>query len=124
MRRRTVPAVLPALVAGGALAQHAAKVYSIGVEPFSAALRERGWVVGRDARLELRLSGPSATDINALARELVAARVDVIVVVGTHMAPAAAGGSRAAWSRAMPGPAATSPGFPLTAAAKSCSPRS
>lgn len=71
------------------------KVYRIGflvqqagawlVDPFSAALREHGWVIGRNAQLELRLSA-GAADMDALAKDLVAKRVDVIVTVGTHIA--------------------------------------
>jgi putative tryptophan/tyrosine transport system substrate-binding protein len=74
------------------------KVYRIGflvqkagtwlLEPFSKALREHGWIVDRNVQLELRLS-MGASDIDALAKDLVAAQVDVIVVVGTHMAAAA-----------------------------------
>ena len=100
MKRRTL---LAALAAGWApfpaAAQGTAKTYRIGflvqqagnwlVDPLSTALREHGWVIGRNVHLELRLSGPGTADIDALARDLVAKRVDVIVVVGTHMAAAA-----------------------------------
>jgi len=58
------------------------------VEPFSGALKAYGWTVGRNVELDLRLSA-SPSDIDALARQLVAARADVVVVVGTHMAAAA-----------------------------------
>src|SRR5512134_652030 len=74
------------------------KVYRVGflvqkagtwlLEPFSKALHEYGWVVDRNVQFELRLS-MGASDVDALAKDLVAARVDVIVVVGTHMAAAA-----------------------------------
>jgi putative tryptophan/tyrosine transport system substrate-binding protein len=99
MRRRTVLAVLPALLAGGASAQDGAKVYRIGylgqvagkwlTERFTTALRERGLVVGKNVRLEARYSGAGAVDAEALARELVAMPADVLVVTGTHMAVAA-----------------------------------
>ena len=75
-----------------------AKVYRIGflvqkagtwlVEPFSGALKTHGWSVGRNIELDIRFSA-SPADIDALARQLVEARADVIVVVGTHMAAAA-----------------------------------
>ena len=58
------------------------------VEPFSRALGAHGWTIGRNVELDLRLSA-SPADIDELARALVAARTDVIVVVGTHMAAAA-----------------------------------
>jgi putative ABC transport system substrate-binding protein len=58
------------------------------VEPFSRALGAHGWTVGRNVQLDVRLSG-SPADIDELAKALVAARTDVIVVVGTHMAAAA-----------------------------------
>ena len=74
------------------------KVYRIGflvqktgtwlIKPFSTALREHGLIVGRNVQLELRAS-LEASDIDKLAKDLVAARVDAIVVVGTHMAAAA-----------------------------------
>lgn len=86
------------LAARAARAQQPAKVRRIGVlvqaagrwlvDPLVAALRERGWVAGRNAELELRLSAESG-DIYRLAKELADAPVDVIVVVGTHMAVAA-----------------------------------
>jgi len=98
-RRHFLAASGSLLVARSALAQQPGRVYGVGflvqsagswlIDPFLAALRERGWVAGRNLRLETRLSGPGATDIGALAKELVAARVDVIVVAGTHMALAA-----------------------------------
>lgn len=102
MKRRAVLPALAGLSAAALLPRVACaqsgKVYRVGflvqqagtwlVDPFSAALREHGWVIGRNAQLELRLSA-GAADIDALAKDLVAARVDVIVVVGTHMAAAA-----------------------------------
>jgi putative tryptophan/tyrosine transport system substrate-binding protein len=97
MKRRAL--LLAALSAPfAAWAQQPGRQYRIGflvqkagtwlLDPFSAALRERGWAVGRNVELELRLSADPA-DIDTLAKELVALRVDVIVAVGTHMAAAA-----------------------------------
>jgi putative ABC transport system substrate-binding protein len=95
MKRRDFLGASTLLAAPASFAQ---KVYRVGflvqkagtwlVDPFTASLRQHGWVVGRNVQLDVRLSG-SPADIEALARELVAARVDVIVVVGTHMAAAA-----------------------------------
>jgi putative tryptophan/tyrosine transport system substrate-binding protein len=86
-------ALLPHLVCA-----QSGKVYRIGflvqqagtwlVDPFTAALREQGWVVGRNVRIELRTTSGS-TDIDAQAKQLVASGVDLVVVVGTHMAAAA-----------------------------------
>jgi putative tryptophan/tyrosine transport system substrate-binding protein len=98
VKRRVLLAALAAgLVPVRARAQPG-KVYRIGflvqkagtwlVEPFSRALGAHGWAVGRNVNLDVRLSA-SPMDIDALAKELVQAKVDVIVVVGTHMAAAA-----------------------------------
>jgi putative tryptophan/tyrosine transport system substrate-binding protein len=83
------------LVAPSTSAQQAGRVYRVGflvqaagtflIDPLLAALRPHGWVVGRNLQLETRLSATVA-DIGTLAKELVAARCDVIVVAGTHMA--------------------------------------
>jgi putative ABC transport system substrate-binding protein len=87
------------LIASGALlvaplgsAQGAGKVHRIGwlaitpravFEPFLAAfergMRERGYVAGRDFQLELRSAEGKPERLPELARELVAAKVDVIV---------------------------------------------
>ena len=58
------------------------------VEPFARALKAYGWTVGKNVELDVRLSA-SPADIDALARQLVETRPDVIVVVGTHMAASA-----------------------------------
>jgi putative ABC transport system substrate-binding protein len=86
-------ALLPRLVRA-----QSAKVHRIGflvqkagtwlVEPLSKALAGHGWRAGHNVEFDVRLSG-SPTDIDDLARALVAAHADVIVVVGTHMAAAA-----------------------------------
>jgi putative ABC transport system substrate-binding protein len=98
-RRRTLAGLFGLLLPSSAAAQQSAKVYRIGylgqvagkwlTEPFAEALRQRGLVVGRNVRLEARYSGAAAHDAEALARELVAMPVDVLVVTGTHMAVAA-----------------------------------
>lgn len=95
MKRRHFLAASVLLAAPVAFAQ---KAHRIGllvqkagtwlVEPFSRALGAHGWTVGRNVQLDVRLSG-SPADIDELAKALVAARTDVIVVVGTHMAAAA-----------------------------------
>jgi putative tryptophan/tyrosine transport system substrate-binding protein len=80
-------------------AQQARKVYRLGfltqveahwlTDPFDAALRERGWIVGQNIFIERRAPGADTQRAVAMAQELVAQRVDVIVVAGTHMALAA-----------------------------------
>lgn len=95
MKRRHFLAASVLLAAPAAFAQ---KVRRVGllvqkagtwlVEPFSRALATHGWTIGRNVELDLRLSA-SPADIDELAKALVAARTDVIVVVGTHMAAAA-----------------------------------
>jgi putative ABC transport system substrate-binding protein len=57
------------------------------------SLRELGWLIGRNLQLESRLSAGSE-DIAALASELAAARLDLIVTAGTHMARAASEAAR------------------------------
>jgi putative ABC transport system substrate-binding protein len=95
VKRRNFLAASVLLAAPAAFAQ---KVHRIGllvqkagtwlVEPFSRALGAHGWTVGRNVQLDVRLSA-SPADIDELAKALVAARTDDIVVVGTHMAAAA-----------------------------------
>lgn len=97
-RRGFIAAAGSLLVAPSTSAQQPGRVYRVGFmvqaaggflqDALIAALREQGWVAGRNLQFETRLSaGPS--DIDAIAKELVAARSDVIVVAGTHMALAA-----------------------------------
>ena len=82
-------------------AQHAAKVPRIGVlatsatasphmlEAFRAGLRELGWVEGRNVVMEYRSAEGKLERLPALAAELVALQVDVIVVAGPIQARAA-----------------------------------
>jgi putative tryptophan/tyrosine transport system substrate-binding protein len=101
MKRRQALAALctTTLFVHAARGQQPGRVYRVGflvqasgaflLDALLAALREQGWGVGRNLQIETRLSGAGATDIGALAKELVAARCDLIVVAGTHMALAA-----------------------------------
>src|SRR5713226_6706921 len=98
MRRRTALASLcaAALLPSGALAQQPGKVYRVGflgqrplpwlVEPLAGALHERGWRVGRNLLLDVRVTGGDIKRADDMAKELVDQRVDAIVVAGTHMA--------------------------------------
>ena len=97
MKRRSFLAAGAVILATPAFAQQAKpkrvgllvqKSGSFLIDPLVASLRERGWILGRNVLLESRLSaGPE--DIPALAGDLAAARTDLIVAVGTHMALAA-----------------------------------
>ena len=85
-------------------AQSAGRVYRVGIlrptaPPLSAsepmavgipgALRELGYVEGRDLVVEARWAGGELDRLPALARELVQAKVDVIVAVGSPAVRAA-----------------------------------
>jgi putative tryptophan/tyrosine transport system substrate-binding protein len=83
-----------------AVAQQARKVYRIGyltsfpiddsyAQSFRQGLRELGYVEGRDVVIEGRSSYQRPNDLEKLAAELVAAKVDVIVA-GTGVAALAA----------------------------------
>ena len=97
-RRQFIAASGSLLVAPSTFAQQPGRVYRVGFmvqaaggflrDALSTALHEQGWVEGRNLQLDTRLSAGPA-DIDALAKELVAARCDLIVVAGTHMALAA-----------------------------------
>jgi putative ABC transport system substrate-binding protein len=82
-----------------AAAQHG-KVYRVGfftggarvadiMDGFYAGLRDRGYVVGRDLVVEERFPDVSPEQLLAVARELVALPVDVLVALGTVPAVAA-----------------------------------
>lgn len=58
-------------------------------EVFLSAFKERGWTEGRDFRMEYRLAGAEPRRFEALARELVEARVDVIVAANHSAVDAA-----------------------------------
>lgn len=89
---------------GLARAQDTGKVYRIGVvspgapppgplEAFSAGLRERGYVEGRNLRLEWRFAEGRNERLPAVVHELVSAKVDVLFVVNTQAAQAAKKGA-------------------------------
>ena len=90
----------------GALAhaQDASKVFRIGVvspgapppgplEAFSAGLRDRGYMEGRNLRLEWRFAEGRNERLPALVSELASAKVDVLFVVNTQAAQAAKKGA-------------------------------
>jgi putative tryptophan/tyrosine transport system substrate-binding protein len=96
MRRRglfLLSALAVLLLAGSpAFAQAVGKVYRIGVlapegmraiESFEARLRELGWIEGRNIRFEYRSAEGDDTRQPALAAELVALPVDLILTWGT-----------------------------------------
>ena len=111
MDRRTCMGVVMGVVAGSLLApprlaaaQAAERVYRVGMlrpgaPPLSPtdvqavgipnALRELGYVEGRNILLDRRYAGGDADRAAVLARELVEAKMDVIVTVGTVAARAA-----------------------------------
>jgi putative ABC transport system substrate-binding protein len=81
-------------------AQQPGKVYRIGVlspdspppglfEAFQARLRELGYVEGKNIAIELRHAGGQNERLAALADELIALMVDVILAVNTSAAQAA-----------------------------------
>jgi putative ABC transport system substrate-binding protein len=94
-RRFLVTSVAGALAAPlGAEGQQAGKVARIGVlgtdrEAFRQGLRDLGYVEGRNVVIEYRLDEGKPERLPALAAELVALRVDVIVTGGTVQALAA-----------------------------------
>ncbi len=92
-RRRAIVAALGGWFALSPLrpsAQTAGKVYRVGyltVNPpvsqsFIDEMAQRGYIEGRTLVVEVRFSGGNAERLKALAEELVAQRVDVIVSVG------------------------------------------
>ena len=102
MKRRVVVllAVLGAAAARRALAQPA--VRRIGLlapgtvadpsrypEPLLEGLQELGWVEGRNLRIERRIAADRVERLPAMAEELVALDVELIVTVGTPAALAA-----------------------------------
>jgi putative ABC transport system substrate-binding protein len=95
---------LAALLGGAAHAQDAKKLYRIGVvspgapppgplEAFSAGLRERGYIEGRNAQLEWRFAEGRNDRLPGLVNELASAKVDVLFVVNTQAAQAAKKGA-------------------------------
>lgn len=57
-------------------------------EPFEARMRQLGWVHGRNVRLEFHNAQGSVEQLDAVMRELVASKVDVIVATCTPEAHA------------------------------------
>ena len=85
-------------------AQDTSRVYRIGVvspgapppgplEAFSAGLRERGYVEGRNLRLEWRFAEGRNERLPGIVSELAEAKVDVLFVVNTQAAQAAKKGA-------------------------------
>ena len=102
-RRRHLALLLAMLLTSRAAAQgaQAGKVYRIGWlstgppidalwRVFIEGLRERGWVEGRNVTFDILTSEGKNERFAALAAELVARRVDLIVTAGTPPAVAAA----------------------------------
>jgi ABC-type uncharacterized transport system substrate-binding protein len=102
MRRREFIALLGGAAAAWPLAAHAqrvGKIYAIGLfnagsappflNAFFVALRELGWIEGKDVVLEHRYAENRLERLHDLAAELVRLKVDVIVAAGT-LAPLAA----------------------------------
>ena len=98
MQRRTLVAGMAAVMAAPLVgeAQQAPKAATIGLlhggtpsspsilmEPFKQALREKGWNEGQNLTLERRYAEGHYERLLALARELVAQGVDVIVTDGS-----------------------------------------
>ena len=69
-------------------------VWSRRVEGFKAGLRELGYIEGKNVVIEFRWAQGDAKRLPALAAELVAAKVDVIVTATTPGAFAAKGATR------------------------------
>ena len=98
-RRFLLTSLAGGLAPTNARAQASKSVYRIGIlspgpvphrtDPLIAALHERGWVVGRNLLVEFRDTQGDPRRAEALAAELVDARVDVIVTNVTTTAMAA-----------------------------------
>ena len=116
MDRRTFLASLTSLLATplAAGAQQAPKIPKIGlltlstaaaatplVEAFRQGLRELGYIEGKTITLEQRFADENFDQLPYLAKELVAAPVDIIVAQGT---PASVNGT---WSLPRPGSSCT-----------------
>jgi ABC-type uncharacterized transport system substrate-binding protein len=59
------------------------------VNAFTVALQERGWIDGRNVRLEFRYTEGESSRLPALAADLVQRNVDVILTAGTESTDAA-----------------------------------
>ena len=100
LNRRHLLAGIAAVTATKARAQPAAKIYRVGVltpsapplgqlEALREGLGELGYVEGQNIAFEWRFGGGSNEALPRLARELVEAKVDVIVAINTTPAQAA-----------------------------------
>lgn len=106
VRRRLVIASTGLIAPGGLVAQPKRRVARIGVlapfwtqpgpvfAPLRDALRELGYVEGRDIVFEARSARGDLAKLPDLAQELVQKEVDVIVVGGTITAQAAKGATK------------------------------
>jgi len=99
-RRFLLTSLAGVLAAPPAQAQQSGKVYRIGVlspdspppglfEAFQRRLRELGYVEGKNIAIESRHAGGQNERLAALADELIALMVDVILAVNTSAAQAA-----------------------------------
>ncbi|MEJ8855621.1 ABC transporter substrate-binding protein [Variovorax robiniae] len=104
-RRTFVAAIGCACVTLPSSAWPQARIYRVGyLHPndahdaaytsFMKALKERGYVVGKNVLVEERFANDKPDRLPGLAEELVAARVDVIVAVGPGAIRAARGATR------------------------------
>jgi putative tryptophan/tyrosine transport system substrate-binding protein len=94
MRRRTFVAGMAAVLAAPRVAgaQQTGKVYRVGflseisTNPYEAALRrslrDRGWVPDENIRFEYRWAEGRTERLDGLAAELVAQKIDLMVVSG------------------------------------------
>ena len=101
MRRRTIVlgAAAGAMLAAAGVRAQQQDVRRVGYlaqnqsgalrKRLAEALLERGWKEDQGYRFEFRVAGEDPARWALVARELVEARVDVIVALGTHMALAA-----------------------------------
>jgi hypothetical protein len=93
-------------------AQQAGKIYRIGLlrlgvtplsESFWAAMRDLGWIEGRNVKVEARYA-ESDDQLPALAAELAQSKVDLIMTIGTAATRAAKGGDQVRSDCVYPGP--------------------
>jgi putative ABC transport system substrate-binding protein len=106
MRRREFIALLSGTAVAwplAVLAQQGERVYRIGVllvsgpelmEPFREALRDLGYIEGKNIQIEVRSAQGQLTRLPELAAELVRSQVDVIVAIQTPAVYAAKNATR------------------------------
>jgi putative tryptophan/tyrosine transport system substrate-binding protein len=111
----------------GFLAPGSSSSDSPRVDPFRQGLRELGYTEGQNIVIELRFAEGKSERLPALVADLIQLKVDVIVLSGTPaaqvakqattMIPIVMGPAPTRWarglSRALPGRAEMSPGYPL-----------